>query len=77
MSVPSVSVGLHDVYTPEIRDRILERLRPAMEETAYGMLSPAHLRALAAIDSPGAPVLSLYLQLSPDRRASGAWQAAF
>jgi peptide subunit release factor 1 (eRF1) len=26
---------------------------------------------------PGAPVLSLYLQLSPDRRTSGAWKSAF
>jgi peptide subunit release factor 1 (eRF1) len=77
VSTPSVSVSVHDAYTPEIRDRILERLRASMEDTTYAVLTPAHLRALAAIDSPGAPVLSLYLQLSPDRRASGAWQTAF
>jgi peptide subunit release factor 1 (eRF1) len=77
VSTPSVSVSVHDAYTPEMRDRILERLRASMEDTAYALLTPAHLRALAAIDSPGAPVLSLYLQLSPDRRASGAWQTAF
>ena len=77
MSTPSVSVSVHDAYTPEMRDRILERLRASMEDTTYAVLTPAHLRALAAIDSPGAPVLSLYLQLSPDRRAGGAWQTAF
>jgi hypothetical protein len=77
VSTPSVSVSVHDAYTPEIRDRILERLRASMEDTTYAILTPAHLRALAAIDSPGAPVLSLYLQLSPDRRARGAWQTAF
>jgi hypothetical protein len=77
VSTPSASVSVHDAYTPEVRDRILERLRASMEDTTYAILTPAHLRALAAIDSPGAPVLSLYLQLSPDRRARGAWQTAF
>jgi peptide subunit release factor 1 (eRF1) len=77
MSVPAVSVALHEHYTPEIRDRILGTLRASMGEPSYRMLTPAHLRALAEISSPAAPVLSLYLQLDPGRRAGGAWQSGF
>jgi peptide subunit release factor 1 (eRF1) len=77
MTVPSVSVSVHDAYTPEMRDRILERLRTSMQDAGYSILTPAHLRALAAIESPEAPVLSLYLQLSPDRRTGNDWQTVF
>ena len=45
VSTPSVSASVHDASTPEIRDRILERLRASMEDTAYAVLTPAHLRA--------------------------------
>jgi len=77
MSVPSVSISLHDRYSPEIRDRILEKLRTSIDDTAYRMLTPAHLRALAETRSPNTPILSLYLHLSPDRRACGAWRPVF
>jgi peptide chain release factor subunit 1 len=77
MSIPSFSVSVQDRYTPEVRDRILEKLQAsasAVDDTAYRMLTPAHLRALAEIDSADAPVLSLYLQLTPERRAGRAWR---
>jgi hypothetical protein len=77
MSVPSLSVSVHHRYTPEIRDRILGKLQASMHETAYRVLTPAHLQALIEIDSPDAPVLSLYLQLTPERRAGGAWRTVF
>jgi peptide subunit release factor 1 (eRF1) len=77
MSVPSLSVSVHDRYTPELRDRIVEKLHAATVETEYHLLTPADLRALAEIDSPEAPVLSLYLQLTPDRRTKGAWRIFF
>jgi peptide subunit release factor 1 (eRF1) len=80
MSIPSFSVSVHDRYTPEMRDRILEKLQASVSEvddTAYRMLTPARLRALAEIDSADAPVLSLYLQLTPERRTGRAWRTFF
>jgi peptide subunit release factor 1 (eRF1) len=77
MTIPSISLALHDRYTPKIRDRILDKLRTSADQSAYAILSPELLRALAVVESPDAPVLSLYLELSPARRARGAWQSAF
>src|SRR5438270_175723 len=80
MSVPTFSVSVHDRYTPEVRDRILEKLLASaseVDDTAYRMLTPARLRALAEIDSADAPVLSLYLQLTPERRTGRAWRTFF
>jgi hypothetical protein len=78
MSIPSLLIGGHDHYTPEIRDKILEKLRAAsLDETAYQMLTPARLRALAEIEATGATVVSFYMQLSPDRRLGGAWRTFF
>lgn len=78
MSIPSLSLGGHDRYTPEIRDRILEKLRAAaLDETAYQMLTSARLRALAEIEATQATVVSFYMQLSPDRRLGGAWRTFF
>jgi hypothetical protein len=78
MSIPALSLGGHDRYTPEIRDRILEKLRGApADETAYQMLTPARLRALAEIEPTDAVVLSFYMQLSPERRVGRAWHTFF
>ena len=57
MSIPSLSLGGHDHYTPELRDRLLEKLRAApFDQTAYHMLTPARLRALAEIEATDATV---------------------
>jgi peptide subunit release factor 1 (eRF1) len=77
MSVPSLSVSVHDRYTPKLRDRIVEKLHEAAGERDYHLLTPADLRILAEIDLPRAPVLSLYLQLTPDRRLKDAWRSYF
>ena len=77
MSVPSLSIGLHDRYSPEIRDRILEKLRAPIDGAGYRLLTPAHLRTLAAIEAPERAVLSFYLQLGPQRRSRGAWHSVF
>jgi hypothetical protein len=46
VSTPSASVSVHDAYTREIRDRILERLRASMEDTIQPIcrlsLPPTH-----------------------------------
>jgi hypothetical protein len=76
MSVPSLSVSVHDRYGPKIRDKISEKLREPLA-TEYVMLTPARLAALAEIESTHEPVISFYLQLGPDRRVGGAWRTAF
>jgi hypothetical protein len=59
MSIPALSLSGHDRYTPEIRDRIVEKLHEAPpDQTAYRMLTPARLRALAEIEASDAIVLS-------------------
>jgi hypothetical protein len=78
MSAPSVAITVHDRYTPEVRDRILRKLRTSITQTlAYRLLTPAHVRALAEVESADYPVLSLYLQLTPDRRTGRAWRTFF
>jgi uncharacterized membrane protein len=75
--VPSVSLSAHDHHSPKLRDRILAKLQASMAKTAYHILMPARLRALADIDSPEAPVLSLYLSLTPERRVGRAWHTVY
>jgi peptide subunit release factor 1 (eRF1) len=79
MAVPSISVSVHDRYSPEVRDRIIEKLRPtaAVSGGTYRLLTPAHLRALAEIAPSTEPVLSFYLQLTPERRAGRGWSSTF
>jgi peptide subunit release factor 1 (eRF1) len=48
-----------------------------VDETAYRLLTPAHLRALAQFHSPDVPVLSLFLRLTPERRLRAAWHTEF
>jgi hypothetical protein len=59
---------VHDRYGPEVRDKIIEKLRTPMITAAYQILTSTHLRILAETKSTEEPVLSVYLQLSPERR---------
>ena len=78
MDIPALSLHPHDHYAPELRDRMLEKLHASMAEaTGYRLLTPDQLRSLAEMESPEDPVLSLYLQLSPDRRIGGTWRHFF
>jgi peptide subunit release factor 1 (eRF1) len=74
MTIPALTINWHDHYTPELRDRILAKLRTPTNDTTYQLLTPARLRTLAEIEAGAWPVVSLYLKLSPARRAGGAWQ---
>jgi hypothetical protein len=77
MTTPSVSLSMYDRYTPKIRDRIIGKLQASMGETAYHLLTPAQLRALADIKSPTAPILSFYLGLTPERRIGHVWHTIY
>jgi peptide subunit release factor 1 (eRF1) len=74
MTVPALVLNRRERYGPELRDRILAKLRAPADEAAYQLLTPARLRALAEIETGSWPVLSVYLQLSPERRVGGAWR---
>ena len=74
MTVPALTVSGHDRYNPEIRDRILAKLHTPVDDATYQLLTPARLRELAEIEAGYWPVVSLYLQLSPDRRVGGGWR---
>jgi hypothetical protein len=75
MNSLTVSLGVHRPLTPEVRDRILETARARMDEPAYRLLSPAHLRGLARLESKDDPIVSVYLRLTPERRAGGGWHS--
>jgi peptide subunit release factor 1 (eRF1) len=80
MSVPSLLVNEHQRFTPEMRDKVLDKLGQsarATDDPTYRMLTPHHLRQLAQFESHAEPVISLYLQLTPDRRLHGAWRIVF
>jgi peptide chain release factor subunit 1 len=77
MNIPVLAIGWHEHYRPELRDKILDRLRTQAIGAGFLLLTPAQLRTLAEIESPETPILSVYPQLSPERRASGAWRSAF
>lgn len=72
MTIPALTINWHDHYTPELRDRILAKVGTPANDTTYQLLTPERLRALAEIEAGNWPVVSLYLQLSPERRAGGA-----
>jgi release factor family 10 len=74
MRVPALTVSGHDRYNPEIRDRIVAKLHTPVDEATYQLVTPSRLRALAEIEAGNWPVVSLYLQLSPDRRVGGGWR---
>jgi hypothetical protein len=75
--VPSVSIDhRHYRYTPELRDQIAERLGTPPTATDYHILMPSTLRELADTVSERLPVLSLYLQLTPERRTGKGWRSA-
>ena len=71
MKAPAVAIDMHHALTPELRERIIDDIRTRIQEPSYRLLSPEQLRDLARLDTGGPPLVSLYLQLTPD----GAWGA--
>ncbi|SHK57553.1 baeRF10 domain-containing protein [Rhodothermus profundi] len=71
------TMHLTQTLSPELRDRILARLEQERTEPAYRLLTPSTLRQLGTIQSTRDPIVSLYLELTPERRLKDAWHVAF
>jgi hypothetical protein len=65
VDIPSVSLTRHDRYTPELRDKIAQALGAPPAAADYHVLTAPLLRELADTVSESAPILSLYIQLTP------------
>lgn len=51
-AIPTLSVNEHRRFTPEMRDRVVDKLRQygqASADPTYRMLTPYHLRQLAEL----------------------------
>ena len=79
-SVPALFVNEHDRFNAEMRDGVLHKLRRSVwvnDARGYRMLRPPHLRKLAQFESNQSPVISVYLELTPERRRKDAWHTVF
>jgi len=73
MSAP-VTLTAETPFTPELRDRLLAHLTARLDDPAFRLLTPHQLRRLARLEAES-PLLSLYLDLSPERRRGEAWRS--
>ena len=62
---------------PDTRDALLAELHRRTTTPGFHFLTPDHLTRLNETASDGAPVVSLYLSLSPEMRRGNAWEKAF
>lgn len=74
MSAP-VTLAVTEGFTPELRDRLIAHLAARLNDPVFRILTPVQLRRLARLESES-PILSLYLDLSPEQRRGEAWRAA-
>ena len=65
------------VLSPEERDQFLAQLRQRTATPGFHFLSTEHLQELNEIESDGAPILSLFMELTPETRVGDAWQITF
>ena len=70
---PSMST----VLSPEERDEFLAQLRRRTATPGFHFLSTEHLQELNEIESDGAPILSLFMELTPEMRVGDSWQITF
>ncbi len=62
---------------PDTRDALLAELRRRTTTPGFHFLTPEHLTRLNETSSDDAPVVSLYLSLSPEMRRGNTWEKAF
>ena len=62
---------------PDARDGLLAELRRRTTTPGYHFLSPEHLQELNDTQSDGAPIVSLYMELTPEMRVNESWMTVF
>ncbi|RME41991.1 MAG: peptide chain release factor 1 [Chloroflexi bacterium] len=62
--------------TPTERDALLNHFEEMAHEAPFNLLTRRQLEDLAGIESTDAPIVSLYLDLSPEYRIKRAWATA-
>lgn len=63
--------------TPDLRDALIAELEERTTTPGFHYLDADHLTELASIESPDAPVLSFFMELTPEMRVGEAWHIAF
>ena len=63
--------------SPDTRDALLAELRRRTTTPGYHFLSADHIQRLNDAHSPDAPVVSVYMELTPSMRIGDAWEIAF
>lgn len=59
------------------RDHLLAELKKRTSSPGFHYLTAEHLTELSAIESDGAPIVSLFMTLTPEMRQGDGWQIAF
>jgi hypothetical protein len=60
--------------SPDARDALLTELRRRTSTPGFHFLSPSHLQRLNDVRSNGAPVVSVFMELTPEMRVSDSWE---
>lgn len=68
---------MSSTLSPEQRDELVAELRRRTNTPGFHFLSSEHLQELNKIESSGAPILSLFMKLTPEMRSGDTWQIAF
>ena len=68
---------MSNALTPDLRDALIAELEERTTTPGFHYLDADHLTELASIESADAPVLSLFMKLTPEMRVGDAWQIAF
>ena len=58
------------------REALKQQVDQLVEQAPFNLLTRQHLLDLAVVESDGAPIVSLYLSLSPQKRLRRAWAVA-
>jgi hypothetical protein len=68
---------MSNALTPELRDSLIAELEERTTAPGFHYLDAAHLTELAAIESADAPVLSFFMELTPEMRVNDSWTITF
>ena len=68
---------MRNALSPDTRDALLAELRRRTTTDGFHFLSADHIATLNEATSPGSPILSLYMELTPEMRQGGTWRTVF